>query len=108
VLHPGRSRTVALLHGASGNAWWWQPMAEHIPQEFRLVALDQRGHGDSEWVRPPVYGPDEYSADLARLIRQLHHRPLIVGHSMGGINALAYAAHHPETIGGAVAIDVAI
>jgi pimeloyl-ACP methyl ester carboxylesterase len=77
--------------------------------DFRLLALDQRGHGDSEWVRPPSYSPLEYAHDLARFIAECAPpRPFVVGHSMGGISALAFAAEYPGAARAIVAIDVAI
>ncbi len=46
--NPDAARTVVLLHGNSANAWWWDPVARATAPDFRLLALDQRGHGDSE------------------------------------------------------------
>lgn len=109
--NPRAASTIILLHGNSANAWWWEPLASQMPPEFRLLALDLRGHGDSEWVKPPAYTPTDYASDLARFVR--HHRsggerPLILGHSMGGLCVLAFArAHSHETLG-VVAIDVAV
>jgi len=104
-------QTLILLHGNSANAWWWEAVARAISRDFRIVALDQRGHGDSEWVQPPAYAPREYAQDLARFIEhdsQLHGRPIIVGHSMGGLSVLAYAAKHLDAARGAIVIDSAI
>jgi len=108
--NPGATRTIVLLHGNSANAWWWQPLADAMrATDFRLLALDQRGHGDSEWVRPPAYGPLEYAHDLARFIAQYAPpRPFVVGHSMGGISALTFAAEYPGAAHAIVAIDAAV
>jgi pimeloyl-ACP methyl ester carboxylesterase len=108
--NPGAARTIVLLHGNSANAWWWQPLAEAMREaDFRLLALDQRGHGDSEWVRPPAYGPLEYAHDLARFIAECAPpRPFVVGHSMGGISALTFAAEYPGAARAIVAIDAAV
>ena len=108
--NPGATRTIVLLHGNSANAWWWQPLADAMrATDFRLLALDQRGHGDSEWVRPPAYGPLEYAHDLARFIAQYAPpRPFVVGHSMGGISALTFAAEYPGAARAIVAIDAAV
>ena len=75
-----------LLHGSFANARWRQPLADAMrATNFGLLVLDQRGHGDSEWVRPPAYGPLEYAHDLARFIAQYAPpRPFVIGHSMGG------------------------
>jgi len=103
--------TIILLHGNSANAWWWEPVARAIVPEHRLLALDQRGHGDSEWVRPAAYSPDDYANDIARFVAHVAanaEKPIVVGHSMGGLNVLAYARNHPESARGAMAIDVAV
>jgi pimeloyl-ACP methyl ester carboxylesterase len=107
--NPNAERTLILLHGNSANASWWQPFADAIAPGFRLLALDQRGHGDSGWVRPPAYGPRDYAADVRRLILSLGvKRPILIGHSMGGINTLAFAQTYGELVEAAVAIEVAV
>jgi len=108
--NPGAPRTLVLLHGNSANAWWWQPLAGALgPAGLRLLALDQRGHGDSEWIRPPAYGPLEYAHDLARFIAEYAPpRPFVAGHSMGGISALTFAAEYPGVARAIVAIDSAV
>ena len=108
--NPRASRTVVLLHGNSANAWWWEPLAAAMRgAEFRLLAIDQRGHGDSEWVRPPAYGPIEYAHDLARFVAECAPpRPFVIGHSMGGISALTFAAEYPGAACAIVAIDAAV
>jgi pimeloyl-ACP methyl ester carboxylesterase len=108
--NPGALRTLVLLHGNSANAWWWQPVADAMGEaDLRLLALDQRGHGDSEWVRPPAYSPLDYAHDLARFIAEYAPpRPCVAGHSMGGLSALAFGAEYPGLARAIVAIDVAV
>jgi pimeloyl-ACP methyl ester carboxylesterase len=108
--NPRGRRTIIFLHGNSANAWWWQWVAECMPPRFRLVALDQRGHGDSEWVNPPAYKPEDYAGDLRRFIAATCdcELPLVVGHSMGGIGVLAFAERYPDRACGAVVVDVAV
>jgi pimeloyl-ACP methyl ester carboxylesterase len=108
--NPLGRETLVLLHGSSANAWWWRPLADSIdPLQYRLLALDQRGHGDSAWVRPPAYTPDDYARDLARFIQEMRLvRPIVVGHSMGGISVLAFAANFGKLARAAIAIDVAL
>lgn len=108
--NPDGRHALVLLHGNSANAWWWQPMAEAMATaDVRMLALDQRGHGDSEWVRPPAYGPIDYAHDLARFIAECAPpRPLVVGHSMGGISALAFGAEYPGVARAVVVIDSAV
>ena len=109
--NPRGTRTIILMHGNTANAWWWEPVARVIAPEYRLLALDQRGHGDSEWARPVAYSPSDYASDIARFVQHIAtsgEKPVVVGHSMGGLNVLAFARRHPENARGAMAVDVAI
>lgn len=107
--NPAGRPALVLLHGGTANAWWWRPMAARLANGPRLLALDQRGHGDSEWVTPPAYAPADYVEDLGRFIGALElQRPILVGHSQGGINALAFAGAHSAAVRGVVAIDSAV
>jgi pimeloyl-ACP methyl ester carboxylesterase len=104
------ARTLILLHGNSANAWWWRPTAQALTAaNFRILALDLRGHGDSEWVRPPEYAPADYADDLARLIPAAGAEGAIaIGHSMGGIAVLAFGLHYHGLVRALIAIDIAI
>ena len=109
--NPSGRTTIVLLHGNSANAWWWEPVAREMPAKVRLVAFDQRGHGDSEWVRPAAYQPSDYARDLARALVDLvrdGEKPIVVGHSMGGLSTLAFAAHHRSLARAVVVIDAAV
>ena len=109
--NPSGPTSVVLLHGNSANAWWWEPVAREMPRQFRLFALDQRGHGDSEWIRPAAYTPADYARDLVGFLRHVigtDDRPILVGHSMGGLSTLAFAAHHGNLARATVVIDAAL
>ena len=108
--NPDAPLTVILLHGNSANAWWWQWVANEFPNDLRLLALDMRGHGDSEWVKPPAYKPHDYAGDLANFISEevREERPIVVGHSMGGVVTLAFASRYAELARGLVVIDTAV
>lgn len=99
---------VLFLHGGCLTARTWDLVCLALRSDFRCLALDQRGHGDSEWSSALDYGTEAFVGDLAALIEHLSlPRPVLVGQSMGGLNALAFAARHPDRIAGVVAIDVA-
>ncbi len=103
---PGAARDVLLLHGLASSARWWDLVAPQLAASgLGPVALDQRGHGESE--RPPTgYGFEEVVGDAIRTIRQLDLRDtVVVGHSWGGTTAVAMAAWHPEEIAGSVSVD---
>ncbi|HTY55379.1 MAG TPA: alpha/beta hydrolase [Candidatus Binataceae bacterium] len=106
---PRGSRTLVLLHGNSANAWWWQSLAESIAPKFRLLALDQRGHGDSQAVDPPQYRPEDYADDVSRFVKHCGLEPaIVVGHSMGGMVSLAFAKLHPEAVRALIVVDAAL
>ena len=107
--NPAGAKTLVLLHGVTANAWWWEDFARYLPTGLRLLAMDQRGHGDSEWVRPPAYSPADYAQDVARFV-DFCAAPdaVIVGHSQGGINALAFIRDRPHAARAVVAIDIAL
>ena len=101
----GKGRALVLLHGLASNARIWDLMAPQLTSRFRVIALDQRGHGLSD--RPDDgYTFREVSGDLAALIEGLAlERPLIVGHSWGGNVALQFALDCPQQLCGAVLVD---
>ena len=108
--NPRGRRTLVCLHGNSANAWWWQPMTEAMGElDFRILALDLRGHGESDWVRPPAYLPTDYAEDIARFLKGMALAdPVVVGHSMGGICVLALVVNYPNLVRAAVVVDVAV
>lgn len=96
---------VLILHSITGHGWEWDPLAGALAERFRVIALDQRGHGASAWA--PDYAPDRMASDIAAIVHQLALGPVtIVGHSMGGINGYLYAASHPDAVAKLVIVDV--
>lgn len=94
---PADKPPMILLHGFSAQARYWDGFAVHMRDAYHVYALDQRGHGDSDWATE--YGPDTMPSDLAAFVDQLGlDRVTLVGHSMGGGVAFRYAADHPERI----------
>jgi pimeloyl-ACP methyl ester carboxylesterase len=101
----GREPPLLLLHGLASNAHFWDLTVPHLERRFRIVAMDQRGHGSTD---KPTKGYDLSTAakDVARLIRCLSlKRPIIVGHSWGGNVAIQFAADYPDLTSGIVCID---
>lgn len=100
-------RTVLLLHGFLEHAHAWDLVAPQLAQGgYRVLALDWRGHGESEWVGAGGYYhfPD-YTADLAALVRLLGGSAALVGHSMGATAAMQYAGTEPDRVWGLVCVD---
>jgi pimeloyl-ACP methyl ester carboxylesterase len=103
----GQGRPPLLfLHGGSAHAHWWDFVAPAFTRHFHVMALDQRGHGDSPWTREWAYGTRHYIADLHQIISAWEFGPpILVGHSMGGHNVLVYAGTYSETVRAIAAID---
>jgi len=98
---------IIMLHGLRSNARTWEPLALALAQQWRLIALDQRGRGESDWDPERNYFADVYVRDLEALVQQLGlRRFVLMGHSMGGANAFLYAARHPENLLGLVIEDM--
>jgi esterase len=97
---------LCFLHGGAAHAHWFDAVTPSLGGRFHVVSLDQRGHGESQWAVPPAYGTEDFAADLRGLMDGLGWtRVTLVGHSMGGHNAMAFAAWHPERVERLVIVD---
>ena len=93
---------VICIHGSMGNSHVWDRFAAALADERRTIAIDLRGHGDSEWVSPPAY-----RADVESLLQQIDaERYTLVGHSMGGLVAMLLAAMRPDVVEKLVVVDI--
>jgi pimeloyl-ACP methyl ester carboxylesterase len=98
---------VVLLHGGHQSAHSWDLVSLHLAQRFRVLALDQRGHGDSEWARDVTYSNHEMSLDAEAFIAALGlSRPIVIGHSMGGRNAMLLVRRNPSLPSALIIVDV--
>nr|WP_237551456.1 alpha/beta hydrolase [Streptomyces sp. SID8367] len=94
----GSGPPVVLLHGLAGHAGEWDALARALSPRYRVVAVDQRGHGASE-RRPREVSRDAYVADVVAVLEQLDlHRPVLVGQSLGGHTAMLTAAGNPHLV----------
>lgn len=101
----GNGPALVLIHGIGSRGISWVPVAEELAREYRLVILDLRGHGASTH---PEHGYllADYAADLEAVLRELGlDRPLIMGHSLGGMTTLEWAIGHPATAAALVIED---
>ena len=98
---------MVLIHGLRGYAYWFDEFAQAAKQSFRVLAYDQRGRGGSEWANDGNYTREAYLADLAAFVDALDlEQMILVGHSMGALNAIHYAARHPERVLALVDVDI--
>ncbi len=97
---------MLFLHGGSAHAHWWDFVAPAFTDRFHVLALDQRGHGNSQWAHQWEYGSRHYVSDLEQVIESWGlGAPVLIGHSMGAHNVLVYAAANSKKLRAMVAID---
>jgi pimeloyl-ACP methyl ester carboxylesterase len=99
---------ILLLHGFSSTALAWSQVGEALAGRYHVVALDQRGHGASDWDAQHRYTIDDFVADARAVSQELRLAPFVlVGHSMGGSIAYTYASVFPDDVSRLVIEDSA-
>lgn len=101
------AQTLFIVHGANQHSRYWDPLVRLL-EPYRVIALDQRGYGASEWGPPGEYDAAHYLADLERAIEQLvpSGRFALIGHSLGSLVSMRYAWAHPDRLWAASFIDM--
>jgi pimeloyl-ACP methyl ester carboxylesterase len=98
---------LLLLHGGAQSAHSWDFFALAMRDHFHIVALDQRGHGDSDWSEAGEYDTPFYVADIQAFTEAIGYDTFVlVGLSMGGRNAYSFAAAYPNKAQRLIVIDV--
>jgi esterase len=103
---PEAGQKLVFLHGVMGSGANWRKITPYFREKYRVLTFDQRGHG---WSFKPEkgYTPEDYSDDLLKIIDELGwDKIILVGHSMGGRNALQFAHSHPERLIALVVEDI--
>ncbi len=101
----GAKPPVVLLHGLMGSGACWTPLARALEHGFDVVMPDARGHGGSS-APQHGYRYDDHASDVVGLIRELElARPVLLGHSMGGMTAAVVASRGAEIIRGLILVD---
>jgi pimeloyl-ACP methyl ester carboxylesterase len=104
---PASTRAIA-LHGFALNCHSWDEVAPRLRSRVRFLAFDQRGHGLSDRAeRVEDYTRENMVADVGSAARELGlERLVLIGHSMGGMNALTFASRSPALVRALVLVDV--
>jgi pimeloyl-ACP methyl ester carboxylesterase len=109
VYGDAQAPVVILLHGGGQTRHAWGDTAAAIGRAgYRAIALDGRGHGESDWSPSGAYLIDQFIADLKRVIGTLGRRPVLVGASLGGLTALLAAGESPGLARALVLVDIAV
>lgn len=86
---------MVLLHGITTQAHIWDTFAAAASHHYRVLALDQRGHGETSWAAS--YTTTDFVVDLHAFVQVLRLPPVVlVGLSMGAHNGMAYTARYPD------------
>ena len=97
---------VLFLHSLAGNGGQWALQLDHLRRHRRAVALDLRGHGESDPAEDGDYSIAGLAADVAAAADQLGLRRFVLaGHSLGASVAIEYAGRHPERVAGLLLVD---
>jgi pimeloyl-ACP methyl ester carboxylesterase len=99
---------IALLHGSNAHLEWWRFVAPLLADQFRVVALDSSGNGDSGWRER--YTGELLAQEVMAVCEaaDLGDKPFIAGHSFGGFTALETGHHHGERLGGIIFLDFTV
>ena len=99
--------TLLLLHGGNQSAHSWDLVSLHLADRFHILALDQRGHGDSEWARDADYSSNAMASDASAVLEELNIASVtVIGHSMGGMNTMRLAVDEPHRSDRIVLVDI--
>ncbi len=102
-----RATPLVLLHHISSNGHTWDFFAPDVRNRYRVLAVDMRGHGDSDWADEGNYTTEHYAADVVALIQHLDlSQVILLGGSTGGRVALVTAALAPDRAAALIMEDV--
>ena len=97
---------VLFVHSLGGNGGQWALQLDHLRRQRRALAVDLRGHGESDPADDGAYDVPALAADVKAVADHFAlRRFVLVGHSLGAAVAIAYAAAHPERVAGLVLVD---
>ncbi len=98
--------TIVFLHGGALNAHTWDLCSLALRDEYHCIALDQRGHGDTDWAHDADYSIGAQLQDTKGFVDRVGlDKFILVGMSLGAINSLAFAVAHPERLSALVIND---
>ncbi|QGQ93450.1 alpha/beta fold hydrolase [Paenibacillus psychroresistens] len=94
----GSGEPLVLLHGLCGSSDYWDKILPQLSKQYRVIAPDLRGHGQSGISDEP-YPMELMAHDIAELLEKLHiPQAILIGHSLGGYVTLAFAEQYPEKL----------
>ena len=98
-------RGLVFVHGGGAHSHWWTHVAATFAEEFRVIALDLSGHGDS--THREQYTLEQWTDEVIAVAEagRISGPPVVIGHSMGGFVTIATAARHANRLSGVIVCD---
>ncbi len=97
---------ILMLHGGSQQAHSWDFVSLPLSEAYHVIALDQRGHGDSDWAPDGDYSLEAHQRDIDGFVQTLSLTDFnLIGHSMGGRNSYVWAGRRPDRLRSLVIVD---
>ena len=98
---------ILLLHGLRGHCHSWDDVSAEFCKDYHIVALDQRGRGESDWASGGDYSSQSFVADLEGFCEAVgFDKFTLIGHSMGGRNSMAFAGNNADKLENLVIVDI--
>ena len=98
---------VLLLHGLRGHCHSWDDVSAEFCKDYHILALDQRGRGESDWAPGGDYSSQSFVADLEGFCEAVgFDKFTLIGHSMGGRNSMAFAGNNADKLENLVIVDI--
>ena len=102
------SPPLLMLHSTGLCAWPWKPIARRLAEQYRVLAFDQRGHGDTD-ASEKGYRFEFAGDDLAAIVGEMDlERPRMIGHSSGGLASIIAASLKPGRLGPVVLVETRV
>ena len=100
------SDTILLVHGLTANARYWDAVAERLVDQYRVIAVDLRGRGDSEKPVTGYYDLWQYAWDIKEFLETMQlDQVILMGHSMGAMTGVVFASQFPEKLYRLILVD---
>jgi len=98
-------RGLVFVHGGGAHAHWWTHVAAQFSDDYRVLAIDLSGHGDS--AHREHYELEQWTREVAAISRDggIDGAPVVIGHSMGGFVAITTASMHGDDLAGVIVCD---
>ena len=97
---------IVMLHGGSQQAHSWDFVSLPLSENYHIIAMDQRGHGDSDWAPDGDYTLEAHQQDIDGFVATLGIANFhLIGHSMGGRNSYVWASRNSDKLRSLVIVD---